>query len=184
MRRNSFNAFQLFCISPYTAAASGMFSVRFQLFGGAAGFLPQVPASPPPPTRARLGAENGLLSRNRGVTGCRGRAGRGRRCLAAAGEGRGRMRSDAAGPGGAGTSWTVGRLGMLLGVSYPRGRFGCGESRWVRFDFFFLVWSRRRENNRLWLSDAWVYSGYPSPFAVTERRVSCTAPSARTGQKC
>lgn len=49
VRRNSFNAFQLFCISPYTAAASGMFSVRFQLFGGAAGFLPQVPASPPPP---------------------------------------------------------------------------------------------------------------------------------------
>lgn len=64
VRRNSFNAFHLFCISPYTAAAWGMFSVRFRFFWELLGSSRRCQR---PPTRARLGAENGLLSRNRRV---------------------------------------------------------------------------------------------------------------------
>ena len=104
IRRNSFNAFQLSCINIYMTAALGIFYVRFQMFWGAAGCQH-------PLTQARLGAENGLLSRSQGVRAVsgsplylsrqRGRAGHGCagcRCLAAPGKGR-RMRSGAAGSG-------------------------------------------------------------------------------------
>lgn len=102
-------------------------------------------------------------------TGCRGRAGRGCRSLAAAGEGRRRRRSDAAGAGGAGgarpgpsAGWGCCRGSVIPGDGSAAGRAG-GRG-------LVLVWSRRRRNDRLRLSDAWVYSGDPSPFAFAGRR--------------